>query len=121
VKITSVSYRRLKSHPNRYGHDAIEAHAQVSEGESSEEALAALRAWVLARLTEVNQTDEAAQTIDALDARIRERERKLKAMGEEIETAKQAVATSDRLQLLCRAAGFEEELKTLFGTDEIPF
>lgn len=121
MKITHVTYRRLKSHPSRYGHDAIEAQAQVSEGESSEEALAQLRGWVLARLYEVGHADEVSARVDQIDQTIAARERKLELMGEEIEAAKKAVAASDRLQRLCRAAGFDDELKALFNIDEVPF
>lgn len=122
MKITHVTYRRLKSHDRGYGHDCVEAQAAIDGDETPEEVLDGLRFWVLDKLNEIRETDVSLRKLTAVNDDVERADRELNRIRAEIQTAQDVVRTSERLLQLARAAGLEDEAKALADFDaEIPF
>lgn len=119
MKITTVRYRRLQSHDRGYGHDAVEAEAQVEAGESADEAFAALEAWVTAQLARKKEISLLFDTLQGLREQVRSEERSRDRVKAEAEEFRKVVKSSDRLYELAKANGLVEEAKLLFG--DVPF
>lgn len=78
MKITSVTYRRLKSGPG-YEHEAVEATAEVGE-ETPLEALTELRGWVDAQLGERQRAQQLAWDASEAETRLRAARAELKSV-----------------------------------------
>jgi len=119
MKITTVRYRRLKSHQHGYGHDAIEAEAQVDEGESAEDALSGLKIWVQERLADGEERDRAYRKLEDIRLDVERYTRDRDRLKGECEEIRKIARGSDDLYELAKKAG-REDLAALFN-DEIPF
>lgn len=88
MKITSVTYRELKSTPG-YGHQAIEATAEIRVSESPDLVLEELKSWVKKQLGLSDAIQDAQSKLRELQYAVNlleERERQAKERWTEIET-----------------------------------
>ena len=97
MKITTVRYRRLQSHDRGYGHDAVEAEAQVEEHETADEAMGALQAWVGRCLGMTRQADDLAGRVVDLAREIRDKQHQRDLLAAEIKAANEVVEQYGRL------------------------
>ncbi|QTH19624.1 hypothetical protein HRJ34_14700 [Rhizorhabdus wittichii] len=119
MKITVVRYRRLQSHKHGYGHDAFEAEAQVDDGETAEEAVAALREWVDGQLAAAAKVLDLRDTVELLTHEVEVQTRTRDRLKSEAEEYRKITKAGTDLYNLAVQAG-RSDLVDLFA-DEIPF
>jgi hypothetical protein len=120
MKITTVRYRRLQSHDRGYGHDAVEAEAQVDQGEDADAAFAALREWVLYRLGTIREVDQHLETLDRLRNAVQSEKRYLDGLKADVKRGREIIEKHEKLADLAREHGIEVEAANLID-DGIPF
>lgn len=118
MKITVVRFRRLQSHDRGYGHDAVEAEAQVEDGETPEEAIDTLKGWVAAQLSHLKKTSELTHSLTQLMTDVKYYEGSLARVQQQIEYNRKILREHDKLAELARANGLDFEADQLDG---IPF
>lgn len=118
MKVTHIRLRRLVSHENRHGHDAVEIEAQVDDDEPFEFAMESLRGLVDGELAYRAQVTEMNRDLSALMVQVRSKERQLETLQRDIERNRGIVQQHDKLIELARANGLQEAVADL---DEIPF
>lgn len=119
MKITTVRFRRLESHKHGYGHDAVEAEAQVEPCETAEAAMEALQRWVLARLNNEQQISDDLRTLERLRYNVASYERRVAGLKEDIERGRKIIVEHEKLADLAREHGLDAEADGL--GDGIPF
>lgn len=107
MKITTIRYRRLQSHDRGYGHDAVEAEAQIDEGEDAESALAELKVWVLHRLDGIREIDQHIETLDSLRYQVTDRQREYERLDAEVKKNRKIIAEHEQLATLAREKGID--------------
>ena len=107
MHITTIRYRRLQSHERGYGHDAVEAAAQIDAGEDPEAALAELKVWVLHRLDGIREIDRHCETLDSLRHQVVDREREKIRLDAEIKRNREIIAGHEKLAELARKEGID--------------
>jgi hypothetical protein len=118
MRITTIRYRRLQSHERGYGHDAVEAEAQIDEDEDAESALAELKVWVLERLDGIRKISEHCETLQRLQERVTSEERRLERLQNEVKLNRQIINQHAKLADLARTNGLDTEADSL---DQVPF
>lgn len=81
LNITTVTYRRLKSDSYGYGHQMIEASADVGDGEDAKATLDQLRDWVLGEVELCSQRRALAGEVEALQRRVCELKAQTRSYG----------------------------------------
>ncbi len=107
MRITAIRYRRLQSHERGYGHDAVEAEAQIDEHEDAEAALDELKVWVLHRLDGVREIDRHIETLQSLREQVVSHERERDRLGAEIKANRKIIAEHEDLAALARKEGID--------------
>jgi hypothetical protein len=100
MKVTTVRYRRLQSHDRGYGHDAVEAEAQVEAHETAEEAFGALQAWVNGQLGMTREINSLSDTLIGLAEDVRRKERDLTRVAEQVKRGREVIAEHEALGAL---------------------
>lgn len=119
MKITTIRYRRLESHKRGYGHDAVEAEAQLDEGEDAEAAMAELKVWVLHRLDGIREIDDHCETLNGIRNRLRDAEREQERLDREIKRKRELVSQFEKLGELAKERGIDAG--DLLTDDGVPF
>ncbi|WP_380873644.1 hypothetical protein ACFB49_42890 [Sphingomonas sp. DBB INV C78] len=119
MKITTVRFRRLESHKHGYGHDAIEAEASVEDGETADEALSALQAWVLARLKQEAEISNHIWSLERLQDNVSSYERTLAGLKKDVERGRKVISDHEKLADLAREHGLDAQASQL--GDGVPF
>jgi hypothetical protein len=120
MKITVIRYRRLQSHEFGYGHDAVEAEAQIDEGEDAESALGELKLWVNQRLDGIREVDRHVRTLQTLREQVVSHENERDQLAREIKANRKVIAEHENLAALARENGIDVEAANLID-DGIPF
>ncbi len=119
MKIITVRFRRLESHKRGYGHDAVEAEAQVEPYETADEALTKLQVWVSARLRHEQEIDDRINDLERLRDNVAHYERRVAGLKEDIDRGRKIIAEHEKLHDLAREHGLDTEAGEL--GDGIPF
>lgn len=120
MKIKVVRYRRLISHDRGYGHDAVEAEAQVDDGEEAEAAFDALKAWVHERLAKEEERSKLIYDLAQLRRDVEYAARDRDRLKRETEDFRKIARGNSDLHNLAIKAG-RNDLALLLGDSEIPF
>lgn len=120
MKITAIRYRRLKSQTVGYGHEAVEAEAQVEDGEAPDDALSALKAWVDRHVDAALRHEYNARRAEELANRVAGLESDRDRLRSEVERNREILRQHSKLADLARANGMGEQADLLNG-EEIPF
>lgn len=122
MKITTVRYRRLQSHDRGYGHDAVEAEAQVDEGEDAEVAFDAVKSWVLRRLETTREADHHIDQLQSLRERVTSESQRLERIRAEVKDGQEVIRKHEKLADLAREHGIEIDPVQLDVLDSsVPF
>ena len=113
MKITTVRYRRLQSHDRGYGHDAMEAEAEVQPGETADDAFAKLKEWVTVQLGHQREIGRLCDTLESLRDRVKAEERSRDRVKAEAEEYRKVLEQNDKLYELALANGLTEEANLL--------
>lgn len=120
MKITTIRYRRLQSHDRGYGHDAVEAEAQIDEGEDADAALDTLKAWVLHRLEGVREVDRHIDSLQRLQGDVKSAERRLAGLHDDIKQGREIIGQHEKLAEIAKREGLDAEGDQLFAVG-LPF
>lgn len=66
MQIVSVTYQKLVTGGNRYSNERVGATAEVGDGETADQVLAALRAWVYGHVGLQTEVDDIVRTLGTL-------------------------------------------------------
>jgi len=121
LNITTVRYRRLQSkRDGSFGHDAIEAEAQVEPGQDPDVALQLLQDWVDQQPATIGQCEKLNRDLQRLMGDHRALEGQRDSLRKERDRLREIVRESDKLMDAARAAGLNDVVAALFD-DGIPF
>lgn len=87
MKITSVSYTRLQT-LSGYNNERVGATADVEEGETREEAMGQLKAWVMGQLDQRELLHDARDDVDQLRYQKQSLESEVEGLLEKFEWVK---------------------------------
>lgn len=107
MRITAIRYRRLQSHEFGYGHDAVEAEAQIDEGEDAETALDELKAWVQNKLNKSELTRKLSTDLNDLANEVRSLEATRDRLLGEIKANRKIIVEHESLAALAREKGID--------------
>lgn len=119
MKITTIRFRRLQSHAVGYGHDAVEAEAAVEAGETPEETMAALKAWVLTELASEARLRSLERNASHLETEVARLKNERDDIVSDIERGRKVLREHDKLADLARRNGMGEQADLL--GDGMPF
>ncbi|MDB5552161.1 MAG: hypothetical protein JWL86_2145 [Rhizobium sp.] len=119
MKITTIRFRRLRSHDRGYGHDAVEAEAEVQLGETPDEAFSALKAWVDAKLTEEREIGRINGDLQSLRQQLEHETRDRDRLKKEAEEWRAIARSNADFLELARKAGRDDLIALI--DDGIPF
>ena len=122
MQITTITYRRLVSHSGRYGHDAFEATATISDGEDAAVCADQLMAFVHGQLG-------LQQAVEMLSDQERSLKRSVERLSEEraelqadVNAAEKVLDKFGELRTLAQQAGLTGAVEALAVADQrVPF